>query len=304
VLPEGLRAAVLTVAIAGSLGLSGVASAQQGPPVAGYRGGEPAASDVTPSPVYVGPTLPSTSERGPERRGDFRVSADMPRTRLVWEHHVHVVVEPPPPETEIPYLRHGEYPYADGAPGYVLRGSVGPRDRLPGRLHAGQIAVDGGYEGKRRGRTSLSLRFAFWRLGIDTTLGSHVSGRTHSEGPLRSFLVVGSTNALFAPILRPRIMWWVGGGLAYAAQPPAPEANRPRLDAGPNLTSTVDLFVARPIVLSARGDLGMLGGTPVVAARGTVGFMLKNFELYAGYEARRFGDRLLQGPMIGARAWF
>ena len=252
----------------------------------------------------VGPTLPSSASHGPARRGDWRVDSDAPQARVVWEHHVHVVAAPEPVRPEVRYLRYATHPHADGTTGYVLRGSVPAEQRLPGRLHAGQVALEGGYAARRRGRVGLSLRLAFWRLGFDANVTSHVSGRTHSEGPVRSVLVVGSNNGLFAPILRPRINWWVGGGMNYAALPPPPDASRARLLVGPNLTSSVDLFVVRPVVVSLRGDMGVLGGAPTMAGRGTVGFTLASFELYAGYEARRIADTLLQGPMIGARAWF
>ena len=89
----------------------------------------------------------------------------------------------------------------------------------------------------------------------------------------------------------------VGAGINYAGLPNG-------VGVGPNLTSTVDLFVRRPLVMSARGDVGTVDGTPTMAARGTIGFMLRSFELYAGYDARRLDNLLLQGPMVGVRAWF
>ncbi len=141
------------------------------------------------------------------------------------------------------------------------------------------------------------MRIAFWRLGFDASFASHFTGSGSQQRPLRTALVTGSTNGVIAPVLHPKLMWWIGGGVNYATQPSG-------VRVGPNLTSTIDLFLRRPLVMSARGDVGVIDGKPTAAGRGSIGFMLKNFELYAGYEARRLGDLILQGPMVGARAWF
>lgn len=240
-------------------------------------------------------SLPNTAPFGPSRRGEWRIDANVPQTTPRWE-HVYGGDEPPPaPKT--PYRRYAAHPYEEGAGGYVLRGSAGADERLPGRLHTGQLAVEGGQSGPAQGRASLALRFAFWRLGFDASVASHFAGSGTQQRPLRTALVVGSTNGLLAPVLHPKVMWWIGGGVNYAAQPPG-------VRVGPNLTSTIELFLRRPLVMSARGDVGVIDGKPMAAGRGSIGFMLKSFELYAGYEARRLGDLLLQGPMVGARAWF
>ena len=284
--------------------------ASRQPSSAGSSVGSSAGSNGDSSAVVA--TLPDTASYGPTRRGEWRIDADVPQTRLIWEHrvhpHVHEVTErsppPPPPPMTHAYRRYAAHPYEAGTVGYVLRGSVGPQQRLPGRLHTGQFALEGGQAGPAQGLASLAVRFAFWRLGFDSSVASHFMGPRTPEGPLRTTLVVGSTNGLIAPMLRPKLMWWIGGGVNYAAQPPVPGSTRPEVTVGPNLTSTIDAFPVRPLVLSARADLGTVGGVPMVVGRGTIGFMLKNFEFYAGYEARRLGVVVLQGPMIGARAWF
>ncbi len=240
-------------------------------------------------------TLPNTAPFGPSRRGEWRIDANVPQAPPVWEHVDRAATPPPAPTT--PYRRYAAHPYEEGNGGYVLRGSVGADERPPGRLHTGQLAVEGGQSGPAQGRTRLGLRFAFWRLGFDANLDSHFTGSGTQQRPLRTALVMGSTNAVIAPVLHPKVMWWIGGGVNYAALPPG-------LRVGPNLTSSIDLFLRRPLVMSARSDVGVIDGEPMVAGRGSVGFMVKNFELYAGYEARRLGDLLLQGPMVGARAWF
>ncbi|MGH1343720.1 MAG: hypothetical protein ACRBN8_19340 [Nannocystales bacterium] len=243
----------------------------------------------------VARTLPNTAPFGPSRRGEWRIDANVPQAPPATE-HIYGGDEPTPAPTT-PYRRYAAHPYDNGSKGYVLRGSAGANERLPGRLYTGQLAVEGGQSGPAQARTTLALRFGFWRLGFDANVDSHFTGSGTQQRPLRTALVTGSTNAVLAPVLQPKLMWWIGGGLNYAALSPG-------VRVGPNLTSTINAFPRRPLVMSARADLGVIDGKPVVAGRGSIGFVLKNFELYAGYEARRLGDLLLQGPMVGARAWF
>ncbi len=261
------------------------------------RASEPASrspsSDGEPSAVVQ--TLPNTAPFGPSRRGEWRVDANVPQAPPVWE-DVYGAEEPPPAPTT-PYRRYAVHPYEEGTGGYVLRGSVGADERPPGRLHSGQLAVEGGQSGPAQGRTRLALRFAFWRLGFDSSVDAHFTGSGTQQRPLRTALVMGSTNGLLAPVLHPKLMWWIGTGVNYVALPPG-------VRVGPNLTSSIDVFLRRPLVISARGDVGVIDGEPMVAGRASIGFMLKNFELYAGFDVRRLGGLLLQGPMVGARAWF
>jgi len=279
----GLRIVTLVVSVVAGVGCPGIG-----------RADEPSTASSSGEPSGIGLSLPDTAPFGPPRRGEWRIDANVPQT-LDWQ-HVDSRDEPPPaPAT--PYRRYAAHPYEGGTGGYVLRGSVGADERPPGRLHTGRFAFEGGQSGPAQGRAGLALRVAFWRLGFDASFASHFTGSGTQHRPLRTALVVGSTNGLIAPVLHPKLMWWIGGGVNYVAQ-----AGGVRV--GPNLTSTIDVFLRRPLVMSARGDVGISGGRPMVAGRGTIGFMLKSFELYAGYEARRLGDLLLLGPMVGVRAWF
>jgi len=277
----GLRIVTLVVSVVGWVGVPQVSRAEP----ASRPSGDASAVE----------TLPNAATFGPSRRGDWRVDANVPQTPRVWEDVYGSEAPPPPPKT--PYRRYAAHPYEEGKQGYVLRGSVDADERPPGRLHTGRLALEGGQSGPTQGKGSLALRVGFWRLGFDSTLASHFSGAGTQDRPLRTALVVGNTNALFAPVLHPKLMWWIGGGINYAAR-------QPGMQVGPNLTSSIDVFVRRPLVMSARGDVGTAGGVLTVSGRGSIGFMLSSFELYAGYEARRLGNLLLQGPLVGVRAWF
>ncbi len=239
-------------------------------------------------------TLPNPASYGPSRRGDWRVDANVPQTPTVHREPARATAPPPRTTSTVRYAAH---PYDVNTSGFVLRSRSNAGERARGRLHAGQFAVDGGQSGPTQGRAGLSLRVALWRFGFDANVHSHFTGAGSQARPLRTRIVHGSTHARFAAVLRPKLMWWLGAGLGYAAQ-------QGDVGVGPNLTSTIDLFPRRPLVLSARGDIGTVGGLPTAAGRGTVGFMLQNFELQVGYEARRLGDQVLLGPMLGARAWF
>lgn len=256
---------------------------------------EPTTPDARSPASDVPATLPNTATFGPSRRGAWRIDANVPQSPGAWDPVPSPREPTPPPRAS--YRRYAAHPYADETRGFVLRGTAAAGDRLPGRLHSGRLAAEGGQSGAEQARASLSLRVVFWRLGFDSSFDSHFSGAGTQDRPVRNALVVGNTNGLFAPVLRPKVMWWFGVGINYAGLPDG-------IGVGPNLTSTFELFVRRPLVMSARGDVGTVDGAPTMAGRGTLGFMLRSFELYFGYEARRLDNLLLQGPMVGARAWF
>ncbi|MCR9164365.1 MAG: hypothetical protein ACE37F_06985 [Nannocystaceae bacterium] len=240
-------------------------------------------------------TLPNSARYGPPRRGQWRIDANVPQSPGAWDPPR--AAAPPAPVPQTPYRRYLAHPYADEGRGFVLRGMARADERPPGRLHSGRLSAEIGQSGPEQARASVALRVALWRVGFDSTLDSHFTGRGTQDRPVRNTLVVGNTNGLVAPVLHPRVTWWVGAGINYAGLPRG-------VRVGPNLTSSVDLFVRRPLVMSARGDLGTVGGAMTMAGRGSIGFMLGSFELQVGYEARRLDDLLLQGPMVGARAWF
>ncbi|MEM6290623.1 MAG: hypothetical protein AAGA54_05135 [Myxococcota bacterium] len=238
------------------------------------------------------PTLPNAASYGPSRRGAWRVDANVPQGRPP-------DLPPPPPPVPVTTqpVRYAPYPYEGSTPGFVLRDAVPAGAQAPGRLHAARLALDGGQSGTRQGRAGAALRIALWRVGFDATVTSHFTGTATQGRPLRTTLVHGTTNGLVAPLMRPRVQWWVGAGLNYATL-------RGDVRVGPNLTSSLDVFPRRPLVMSVRGDVGAAGSTSTVGGRGSLGYMLRSVELQLGYEARRLGDLLLLGPVLGARAWF
>lgn len=193
--------------------------------------------------------------------------------------------------------RYGRYPYAKERRGYVVR-VPGHDDNSPGRLFSGQLSGEGAYAGDGVWRSGVGLQLTFWRLGFDTNLSFYL------EQPLRDALYLGSSNLTFALVLRPKLLWRLGGGANYMVDGRTPGQGHREYASGYNVTTSVDVFPFRPIVLSGRFDAGMIFAAPVVSLRGSVGVVLRGFELYGGYEFKTVGNVPLSGPMAGLRAWF
>jgi hypothetical protein len=193
--------------------------------------------------------------------------------------------------------RYRRHPYAERSGDYVVRESVVERDPR-GRRVAGRVAGEGGYAGDGVWRAGLDLRLAFGRVGLDSNLSFYL------DQDLTDAIYLGSTNVLVAPVMRPHLLWWVGGGVNYFLDGRDPRQGGGEYAAGYNVTSSVDVFPFSPIVLSGRVDAGTLAAARVLSARATVGIVLRGFELYGGYEAKRVGDVSLHGPMVGVRGWF
>ena len=234
----------------------------------------------------------------------------------VHHHHHHWTPTPPasapPPRAEpepepravFSVPRYAPFPYASGSAGHVDRvpwptgtpsfGEGSP----PGRMFSGQASTDVGTAGKGVLRVGASMRLSYWRFVGDANL-SYLLDRRAQEA-----LYLGNANLMIAPVLRPRLVWLVGGGVNYMMDAATDDQGRHRTWYGHNLTSSVDVFPVRPLVLSARMDLGKLGDASVLGARATAGIMMQRFELYGGYQLQRIGEHSLRGPLFGLRVWF
>jgi|GEM_PF-1899341 len=197
---------------------------------------------------------------------------------------------------------YGEYPYAGNARGYILRRvPYWWNDPTGARLFSGQVSLEGGYARGGVWGAAGHLRGSLWRVGVETSHAYHDDRYGKTE------LYYGDVHFVTAPVLRERAVWWVGVGAAWSDQAAA-EDIRVR-GAGLSGTTSVDVFPIRPLVLSARITAGRRRGADEIAAhvlsgRLTGGLMLRRFELYGGYEAKRVGIRSLHGPVLGARTWF
>jgi hypothetical protein len=230
-------------------------------------------------------------------------------------HHHHHHHAPPPPPTVKPHVevepaaafsvpRYAAFPYANGAHGHVERvpwptgtPAIGVGSP-PGRLFYGQASTESASAGRGVLRVGANMRLAYWRMAVDGNMSYYLDRRADSA------MYMGSGNVMVAPILRPRLAWWVGGGANYMIDAQPNDAGRHPLRYGYNLTSSVDVFPVRPLILSGRMDVGRVGDAPVVGARATAGLGMKRFEVYGGYQLQRIGSQSLRGPMFGLRVWF
>jgi hypothetical protein len=206
------------------------------------------------------------------------------------------------------------YPYADGARGFVLvvepesgeeHLGVEIQDEVdpaapdpPGQRFSGTFTLHGAALGPTVGRVGVDLELMVRRFGLALDLSPHLELR-----PLDA-LTLGSAAFMIGLVLLPRVQVSTGIG-ANVMIDGRVGLGQERVDAfGVNGTFRATVLPARPLVLRARLDVGQLGAAPAVLGRVTAGVLIRRFEAFGGYEARRVGDVVLHGPTVGARVWF
>jgi hypothetical protein len=203
---------------------------------------------------------------------------------------------PPPPPKPLSHGRYERYPYHDGHKGHVLRIDDGAMPH--GQLHAGRLSVEGAYMGDNVWRSAFDLDLSLWRFSLLSDMGFYL------EQPLKDALYLGGTYLAFTAVMRPRFSWRLGFGANYMVDGRTPGEGHREYAAGYGGTTRIDVFPAKPLVLSARLDYGTLYRAPVFTGRATAGIMVSAFEIYAGYEVRTVGKVRMNGPLLGVRAWF
>ncbi len=189
------------------------------------------------------------------------------------------------------------FPYADGASGYMITDRPESERRTFGfnaRIGSG-FAFGGLYQ------SSVGAEMQAWRIAVDSELMTFVE--PPSPGTAPDALMLGSTSLRVALIMTPFVRIRVGGGGQYLFDWQTDDG-RPSSTVGWDLSVDADVFPIRPMVFSMRVDKGMLDGADTTKARGSVGVMIRRFELYADYNLRRIGNVNLHGPGLGLRAWF
>ncbi|MCH9687166.1 MAG: hypothetical protein K0V04_37365 [Deltaproteobacteria bacterium] len=189
------------------------------------------------------------------------------------------------------------YPYQDGLAGYVVRNPDRSEQR-PGKRWALRAEVEGAYLGDRVWRSAVGVEASVWRVTLRNDTGFYL------EQPRRDALYLGSTNVMFALVMRRHAQWRLGGGVNYMVDGRVPGQGPREHALGVNGTTSLDLMPIRPLIVSARADVGTLHAAPTYALRWTAGAALRRFELYGGYELRGVGRVPLDGPVLGLRGWF
>lgn len=210
------------------------------------------------------------------------------------------------------------YPYADGTRGFVLivepeDAPEGGEDRRegdvedepepaapgpPGQRFSGTFGLHGAALGSTVLRVGADLELMVRRFGLALDLCPHLE--LH---PLDA-LSLGSAAFMVGWVLLPRVQISTGIGPNVMLDGRV-GLGQERVDAlGINGTLRATVLPARPVVVRARLDVGMLGAAPAMLGRATAGVMLRRFEAFGGYEARRVGQVVLHGPTVGVRVWF
>lgn len=196
-------------------------------------------------------------------------------------------------------------PYASDD-GYVQRVIIGNERAHDRRFIAARVSLDTGSAGKSTSETTLGARLDVWRLSFDAAFSAVNRMQMHGT----SFF--GNANASFSLLMRPKLIWRLGGGLAYlSGGHKLGIAGAPNGTAlGPGVTTSFDAFPAKPVVISGQADYSRFGfgsarPLDMVHGRATVGMMTSvGLELYVGFDFRRIGNSNLYGPLVGARFWF
>ncbi|MFO0632775.1 MAG: hypothetical protein U0168_07995 [Nannocystaceae bacterium] len=241
-----------------------------------------------------------------------RAAVKAPPRHVEVEPAVTYAVDPPPPATTVvvvesapatagpasvsvssPVPEFARFPYADAHAGYVRRGGM-----ARGRVVSGRAALEGSYLGDHVWRGALDVELSLWRVSLRNELGAYV------EAPARDALYLGNTALYFAAVMRQRVIWRVGLGANYFIDGQRQRGRPPEHRAGVDLSTTLDVFPVRPLVLSARADVGGLGGAVAVMGRASIGVALRRWEIYAAAEYRNIGGVRFAGPALGVRAWF
>lgn len=200
--------------------------------------------------------------------------------------------------------RFAAYPYADGR-GHLRADPsemcLGPEQLAPrpatGRALAAQVALEGGYaltgvlHGTLDARLQLPMRLELLgRFGLLNDFTTH----PHDQA------LHGTAHLLYRFAQSSHVDFRTGLGLrAFGLHRPL---------TGIDLLYGIDVFGRHSITGHIEVHVGSLGEAFTSQGRLTVGVMLRNIELYAGFDhlGIRAHERVtrLSSPMLGVRAWF
>lgn len=180
-----------------------------------------------------------------------------------------------------------DYPYAEGVSGSLLHNNS---DEIKKQSWMGTVqtfVIPQAHDLDRIG-TRLLLDSTS-RFGIDTESNywtQNLGGGHHDQ------LWTGDANLVFRFAEGERMQWRVGVGVNWLS-------DDVRNEAGFNFTYGFDWFPARPWTVSSVMDLGSLGRSTMFHGRTTVGAMIGQAEVFAGYDYFQIDNAEFQGPVAG-----
>ncbi|MCA9705106.1 MAG: hypothetical protein KDK70_04550 [Myxococcales bacterium] len=199
-----------------------------------------------------------------------------------------------PPRPAAPPMRFRHYPYEGGGAGYMF--ALRPGDDAA-RKRAAQVWAEGAWQGRGLWRSAGGLRLDGRIFGVDGDLSYYLEPAAHDA------LYLGTANLSVIPIHAERGLLRLGGGINTMIDGRLPGEGPREYALGWNITTSMDLFPAWPVVVSGRVDLGRLYQAWMGRARASVGVMLWRMEIYGGYEHTQVGRVGMGGPTLGIRVW-
>jgi hypothetical protein len=189
-------------------------------------------------------------------------------------------------------------PYDRGFDGYHVTAAEDPGTAKAWAFDAG---VEGAYvfDGVWRGGVNLRAGTRFLEIDSRTSFFLEAPGGVPTDA-----MYLGDAGLW---LVAARLRHWtmrLGGGARYMVDGRAPGEGPREYALGWNVGAGVDFFPVRPLVGSARVDVGRLWQATVVQARGTIGAMIGPLEVFAGWDHLQVGAVRLGGPLVGVRGWF
>ena len=213
-------------------------------------------------------------------------------------------------------VRFASYPYADGHEGHLLEpvastlpsedseetqqaGPEQPSKQKPAHPRGGPVAAVLGAEagmGPSDGiiRLGLAGRVMFPTRFDLTTEWSQFRER-NAQGEDRMLLGRELVSIRFAE--SKQLVFRSGLGLQHLVDQRGAEH-------GVDFTWGFEAFPIKPLVFSLEGDIGSVGRSLTLGARGRLGVMIGRMEVSLGYHQRSIGSVALGGPYFGLSTWF
>jgi hypothetical protein len=128
--------------------------------------------------------------------------------------------------------------------------------------------------------------FTDWKGVVERLPGGRTDG-----------MVFGDANIAYAFAEDEKLQVYAGLGLRTLS-------DSGRTDLGGQAIYGFDWFPCKPLVASARLDLGVLGNAVLLESRATVGILFRNVETFVGYDYLLIDRNAVQGMVGGVRFWF
>ena len=197
-----------------------------------------------------------------------------------------------PVPAAIASMSFARYPYADRVDGYMSYPSYAPARTETGSR---RITFEFGSDFDATDRWTTSFLFegqSGWGLDGDWNYYTE-----RLAAGVQDNLKTGDINLLFRFAEMDHMQWRIGAGINWFD-------SRTVSDGGINLTTRLDIFPVKPLVMTGEVDYGWVGGAEMFHGSLSAGFMWDRVELFTGYDFRKIGGVELEGPMFGVRLWW